>query len=80
VSKLDPDFLILRVGKLNDLPERLHLRVFPQTAVFWCYATLRLDSSSLYKGKARSALDDPSKVSKMPCRLMPIFGRVLAKR
>jgi len=79
MSKLDANLLSLRVGELDSLAERFDLRVFPEAAVFGSDTTFRDDSGRLNEGEAGAALDDATEVGMMPCSVVTIFGRVLAK-
>jgi hypothetical protein len=80
VCELDTNLLALGVCELNDPAKRLHLRVFPETAVLWGNPSLGLYRSSLNECEARTALDDAAQMCEVPVGLVAIFGRVLAER
>ena len=78
MAYLDADILALAVCELDDSLQGFHLRILPQAAVLRRDPTFRGHRRRFDHGKAWAPLDDASKVSEMPCRLMTIFSRVLA--
>lgn len=80
VTELNHEVLALRVRKLDDLAEILHLRVLPEPVVFWRDPPLRCHGRRLYASNTRSALDDASHMGNVPHCVMPIFGGVLTER
>src|ERR1700753_200400 len=79
MGELNHNLLPLRMGKFNNLCERLDLRILPETSVFGSNSTVGSNTCSFYRSKAGSSLNDSTKVGQMPWSKVAILGTVLAQ-
>lgn len=78
VGELDAHFLPLGVGKGDDAAQGRDLAVLPQARVLGGDAAVGHDGRGLDNGQGAAAQHKLRQVGKVPVRVVPVLGRVLA--